>query len=774
MAIASLAALPPAGIARLRRRLRPGLVDLYLVRGTLGPFLVIAIFLLAAMMLERALRLTHEMAASGADIAYFPRLLAQLAPYYLDLAIPAAFMLALILLIARLDDRQELEAMLAGGLSPARIAAPLVGLGLIIALASLFVGGWLEPHGRYLFRTTRIEALNAGRISRLHPRAVYHPVEGLALTFDRRDTATGIGGIFVWQRRADGSELILTSPAGAIGFAPQRGVFVINLVDGRYVSQAPSSVRSAPHQLEFVTFAFRNSLRLAGTGWRRGKDQKEMTVPELIGALRSASGVAPARALAADLYSRFARAATIPLIPLLVLPLAFATKRGHRGLGILVAFLLLSAFHHLLNLIRQLAYGGSVPPGLGIATVAALFAGLALSLFAAGRHLPSHGPMSGLQNRLGNALAGLRTQQRSLPNLQGRTIALYLAWQLAKWSLMALIAIVLLLQMVDLFDRGEDFIARGMGMADVLYYALLRTGPMVQQALPIAALASAMVVFVSLGRSHEMTALRAAGISQWRILLMALPVPLLLAATTLFLSEYLTPRTQLRLAAWWAATEPAETASTQDRDRWFRIGDEIVRADGASTDGTRLHGVDIFRRDRRGLLSERLSAAQAMAVNGRWFLANVGATRFDGPRPQARSIALLAWRVPLQPEDVAAFFAATRAISSSAALRSLEVVAPVSQSEATFLTRLHRSAAEPVAPLLMLLLALPLAFVSPRSGSAWPWLLYAAGGGLLYLVADGFLTVAAQVGYVPVPVGAWAAPLMTLLIGVTVLLYSER
>ena len=58
----------------------------------------------------------------------------------------------------------------------------------------------------------------------------------------------------------------------------------------------------------------------------------------------------------------------------------------------------------------------------------------------------------------------------------------------------------------------------------------------------------------------------------------------------------------------------------------------------------------------------------------------------------------------------------------------------------------------------MLLLALPLAFVSPRAGVAWPALLYAGGGGLLYLVADGALTVAGQVGYLPALVGAWAAP----------------
>ena len=771
--MAESTAAVPRSKALDRRGARPGIVDLYLVRGVAMPFLLITLALGAAMMLERALRLVQEMAATGADIGYFLVLLSQLAPYYLDLAIPAGFMIALVLLVARLDDRQELEAMLSSGLSLARIAAPLAGLGVVIGLVALYVGGWLEPHGRYGFRTTRLEALNAGRIARLQPRALYHPVERLTLTFDRRDAAGRVGGIFVWQRLADGSALILTSPVGEIGFAPQRRAFGINLIGGRYVSERPQSRRPGPHVLDFDTLAFRESLHLEETGRPRGKDQKEMTLAELIAARRSGSAPVHDRALATDLYSRLARAASIPLIPLLVLPLAFATKRGRRGVGILAAFLLFSAFHHLLNLTKQLAYDGSVPPGPAIFGVTALFAGLVLLLFAAGRNLPSYGPVSSLQNGLGRALTLLRPRARRLPNLQGRTIALYLASQLGKWSLMALLAIVLLLQMVDLFERGEEFIARGMGIREVLRYALLRLAPTVQQALPIAALAGAMIGFASLGRSHEMTALRAAGISQWKILLMALPVPLLLSVATLFLSEYASPQSQLRFTAWWAATEPAPPAPAA-QPRWFRIGDEIVRAAEASPGGTQLRDIEIFRRDGHGLLRERLSAVEARLADGRWFLSNVGVTRFDGLRPDASPIARLAWPAPLQPDDVAAFFASTRVLSSAAALRSLEVAAPVSQSDAMFTTRLYRSAADPIAPVLMLLLALPLAFVSPRTGMAWPAFLYAGGGGLLYLVADGFLTVSAQVGYVPVPVGACAAPLMVALIGVTVLLYAER
>jgi lipopolysaccharide export LptBFGC system permease protein LptF len=113
-------------------------------------------------------------------------------------------------------------------------------------------------------------------------------------------------------------------------------------------------------------------------------------------------------------------------------------------------------------------------------------------------------------------------------------------------------------------------------------------------------------------------------------------------------------------------------------------------------------------------------------------------------------------------------------MSAESAQRALALEAPVSRGEAVFATRLQRSAAEPLAPLVMLLFALPLAFVPPRTGRTWPALLYAAVGGLVFLVADGVLTVAAQVGYVPSVLGAWAAPVLATLVGLNVLLFSER
>jgi lipopolysaccharide export system permease protein len=281
-----------------------------------------------------------------------------------------------------------------------------------------------------------------------------------------------------------------------------------------------------------------------------------------------------------------------------------------------------------------------------------------------------------------------------------------------------------------------------------------------------------MAGFAVLASRHEITAMRAAGISQWRLLAKVAPAALVLAAALGTLAEWVTPASQARLAGWWAATEPSR-ADTSAQSRWFRIADQIVHARAGARDGRALEGVEVYLRDRQGRLVERIEADRAV-LDGGWQLRDVERTSYAGGRVERTRTDRLDWNVALQPEDVGAFFNDASALSAAGAQRALERTAPLARSELLFATRLHRSAAEPLAPLAMLLFAVPLAFVAPRTGRAWPALLYGGGAGLIYLVGDGILTVTAQVGYLPPLLGAWAAPVLAILIGLAVLVHTER
>ena len=87
-------------------------------------------------------------------------------------------------------------------------------------------------------------------------------------------------------------------------------------------------------------------------------------------------------------------------------------------------------------------------------------------------------------------------------------------------------------------------------------------------------------------------------------------------------------------------------------------------------------------------------------------------------------------------------------------------------------TRLYRTVAEALAPIIMLLLALPAALGYARSNKTAP-VIFGLGAGLFYLVADGLLTAMGSTGVLPPVVAAWAAPIGFAAGAISILLYAE-
>jgi lipopolysaccharide export system permease protein len=758
-----------AGRSRRRKRLlRASILDLYLIRGVTVPLLLITAVACLAMMLERALRLVQEMAASGAHLGYFLPLLWQLLPYYVGLALPAAFLIALILLMTRMDESLELEAILASGVSFARIAAPLVLVGIAVAGASVAASGFLEPHGRYAFRSLKKVAINAGRIPQLQPGAFYSPASGLTLGIDRVGGDGRSLGIFVRQRLDGGREMVATARDARIALVAGDRELEIEMGPGLHLRD---SIRPGgrPFVLSFDGYTLREPLLRDDPKWARGSDAKEMTVAELIAARRSPDRRIDLYSLDAELLSRLARSLTIPLLPLLALPLAFGPKRTRRSVGIVIGFVVLMAFNHGLNFAKNLGFDGAADPRFSIGLITAGFAAAIVWLFAASRHLPSHSPVATPLRRAAALFARL-PRRRGRSRRWGGRMGLYIARLYLGWTFAAAAVIVLLLQMVDIFDLGDAFVERGFGWPEIGRYAWLRLPPLLQQSIGLASLAGAIMAFLRLSRFSEMVAMRGAGVSQYRLLAMALPAAGALALASFAAAEYLAPRAQLELAQWWRAGDPAARGD-KARERWFRIGGDLVRASGASPDGRRLEAVAIYIRDGDGLLEERIAARAAVPARGGWRLIDAVAVR---PRAGPAGAAPQLWRTNLRSEDVRAFFAAPPQLSAETARRSLEDRMPVNTPPSVFRTRLQRQFAEPLAPIVMLLIALPLAFSSARSGPTWRALLYAIGAGLLFVVVDGTLVVIAQIGMIDPWVGSWAAPLLFGLLAVTVLVYTER
>jgi len=84
--------------------------------------------------------------------------------------------------------------------------------------------------------------------------------------------------------------------------------------------------------------------------------------------------------------------------------------------------------------------------------------------------------------------------------------------------LAALVVLVAILQVLDLLDVTTDILSRKLGVAGVLYYAMLRLPSLVAQVAPLSVLAGSLFAFTQLARENAVVALRSTGFSAYQLL----------------------------------------------------------------------------------------------------------------------------------------------------------------------------------------------------------------------------------------------------------------
>ena len=747
---------------------RPSILDGYILRMLAAPAAAVLGVTLVAFLLDQTLHLIDQLASNGARLDYLFGLVTDLVPYELGLALPAAFFVSMFIVIARLDEESEIDALLSGGVSFERIVAPLVFAGLMLGVVSLLLVGYLQPYSRFGYRAMLNAATDAGWTARLDPQMFINAGPDFTISADEAD-ATGrrLKGVFIRRKTATG-ETVVTAADGVLSLRRDDKTTDLHLDGGMILSDAaPGTARL----LRFGNFTDHEIVAGSGTLRPRGGDEEELTLPELLSEAQSPESLIPKRVLQAELYARLARSLAIPLLPLLALPLALAAKRGRRAPGMIIGAVILVAYHHGITLAKGFAADGVLDPLAAVAGLYALLAGAAFWLFLSSRRRPGETPISGFFLRF-EALLDRRTKVAPTAMKAKGVISLsaYLTRIMAVRTLVAALALICLLQLIDLLERTGGLLARG-GAPEIVQWVVLRTPFLFHEVAPFAVLGGAIFTFSQLARSSELVVMRISGLSLFDIFKRTLPVALAVAALDLVVTDQVTPRAEQFLNSWWDSTAPG-AAAKPGTPRWFRIDGNVVLVRSGTRTGQTLRGVSIYERDDHQALTRRVQAASATWTGKGWELHDAAITDLGQTRATVMTVAETSWRTTLRPADAGRLFADTYEITSGSAYRSLFGKGPVDRSPSQFKTRLFRTIAEGLAPIIMLLLAMPTALGHSRSNRTGP-IIFALGCGLLYLVTDGLLTAMGSTGILPPLAAAWGAPVAFAAGAISVLLYAE-
>ena len=516
--------------------------------------LVVFTFVFFVPQLVRLMELVvrHSTGASNVSLLFLCSL-----PAILTFTLPMAALVGTLIGLGRLSADSEIVAMNAAGIGLRRLLVPIGLLALGAGLLTLLNTVWLGP---VALRTLHVleHRLSASQASfAVQPRVFDERFPHLVLYVQDVDaTATRWRGVFLAESDA-AAGLRLTLAEDAIVVAERgQGKLELHLGNGsthEYDARDPShydltafgasdesvalSDSSKPKEIQLTDaeLSMRQLLTIRGKGWRDAQ---------------------------VELHRRLAFPVACLVFALLGVPVGVRPRRGGRAAGFVVTLLLISGYYLIFVTGVHMAQQGTISPAAGIwaANLFTLVAALVLlrriervrgkdalvrwidaliSRFRKPQPAPSpargqNGPVP--VRRLGVRLAG---RPMGFPLL----IDLYVLRTFLSFFVLVLVGFIVLFDAFTLFDLLEDISRHNIPFFTVINYFRFLSPMMVYQLVPLAALVAMLVTLGVMAKNNEITALKASGISVYR-----LAVPLLVSSAVLAIGLFLLDDTFLPYA----------------------------------------------------------------------------------------------------------------------------------------------------------------------------------------------------------------------------------
>ncbi len=774
----------------------------YILREIVG-YALLGCVLFTFMLFMRYLLPLMELAVRGvASPLDILRVIGYLLPNFLTLTIPMAVLVGILLGLSRLAADSEVTAMRASGLgilSFVRIVSVFAAFSWALGLANSLV---VAPKAARALLQYEMEAKNSQATVEVQPRVFYEDFKNYVLY--AQDVLPGANGTAIWRNvfLAD-----LTQPASP---------HIITANEATVLNSGNQTVRmelsdgsrhdislSNPNQYDISTFASTDLPIQTGQQEedshisRRDTPMKAIGLRELWGLARQHGSVA--RPYQIELNSRLSFPTACLVLMLVGVPLGLSSKRGGKGTGFVVTMALVFLYYFLSSIGVALARNGKIPVVLGVWGANLLFAsagvvliqqmargGFALNLIATFSQFvntciarfkarPTNGHTTGEG-------AGMQRLRRALRIRFPLILDEYVMGSFLRNFGIVMLALVGLFLIFTFFELIGDIIRYRTPLVTVGDYLLNLIPFILYNVTPICSLVAVLITFGALSRTSELTAMKATGVSLYRVVAPVLIVAAVLSALLFAFAESYLPGANRRQEALLSTIKgkPAQTFLRPDR-KW------MSGQTSGTTEPTRIFYYQFFDADKNVFanltvfefqpgsftLTRRIYASSARWDErlGRWVFENGWQRTFAGDSIAAYQT----FTVETFPEihEAPGYF--KKEDRQSQAMSFTELSAYIDDlKQSGFDTmrlrvQLNRKLAYPLITLVLAIIAVPFALSAGKRGSL-------AGIGAAICVTIGYWVVAllfenlGNVNSLPAVVAAWSPDLLFAIAGTYLLL----
>ncbi len=349
----------------------------------------------------------------------------------------------------------------------------------------------------------------------------------------------------------------------------------------------------------------------------------------------------------------------------------------------------------------------------------------------------------------------------------------YLRREIVGHVLLIMLALMSMFSFFDLLQELES-IGRGTyGIGTAVLFVLLSAPGHVYEVVPVAVLIGTLYALAQLARHSEMVVLRVSGISMMGLGFILLRVGIIFALLTFLVGELITPLSEK--SAQRLRIQATDSVVAQDfrSGLWMKDGNSFVNIEDVLP-GAELINIHIYEFDADFHLRNISNAKSGAFKGGHWKLRDVTQTNFIGDHIHSENFSQGSWQSVIQPELLNVLLVVPEKMSAWNLYFYIRHLSENHQKTTRHEIALWSKMAYPIACIVMVVLALPFAFLQQRSGGISAKLFAGIMLGISYQVLNRLFIHIGLLSDWPPPMSATLPTLLYLTVGLSMLVWIER
>ncbi len=380
------------------------IVHRYLLKEIAVPFAFGLTLFTSVLLIARLIKLIELVVNRGVPLLNIMRIFSYIMPAFLEVTIPMAMLLAILVAFGRLSADSEMVAFRSSGLSLYQLVPPVAIVAAIATAATAWVSIEARPWGNRSLKSALYELARTRASAGIKPQVFNDDFPGLVIYAEAIDSTTDrLSHVLISDERDSSEHNTIFARDGTMISDPRTRTVTLRLRNG-FIHTIDVG-KGAEYQTHFQSYDVNLDLRVAFAEAREHHDPKEMNLRQLARAIAAKQQTGePVGAEKVEFHRKFSLPFACIVFAITAMPLGVQPVRSARSRGFTVSLVMIFVYYVLLSSGQALAEQNMAPAVIGLWLPNAVFGTVGVYLF--GRAARDHALLQ--LERLESALAALR------------------------------------------------------------------------------------------------------------------------------------------------------------------------------------------------------------------------------------------------------------------------------------------------------------------------------------------------------------------------------